>query len=80
MGRGRRRSLINQSERKAVPSRGQAERGMPMVYIRTPNREMKKIPVPEQALEFMKNMNLQQLADFLLPKDGGDKTSNVSGN
>ena len=80
MGRGRNR-LINQSERKAVPPRGQRERGM-VVYIHAPNREIKKIPVPEQAIEFMKNMNPQQLADFLLPKDGDVKTSNgnASGN
>ena len=73
MGRGR-KSLINQSERRAKPSRGQSERGMLMVYLFTPNREIKKIPVPEQALEFMKNMNPQQLADFLLPNDGDDCT------
>ena len=79
MGRGRSHLFI-QSEWRAPPTRGYKHRGMSTIYIRTSNREMKKIPVPEQALEFMKNMNPQQLADFLLPKDGGDKTSNVSGN
>ena len=51
-----------------------------MIYLRPPNIETKKIPVPEQVLEFMKNMNPQQLANFLLPNDGCDKTSNVFGN
>ena len=58
-------------------------RGDPMRYfLSTPNREIKKIPVPEQAFEFMKNINPQQLVDFLLP-NGDDwhvKTSSASGN
>ena len=37
-----------------------------MTFFFTPNRE---IFVPEQALDFMKNMNPQQLVDFLLPND-----------
>ena len=68
MGRGR-KSLINQSERRAISSRGQSERGTPTVYFFKPNREIKKIFVPEQAFDFMKNMNPQQLVDFLLPND-----------
>ena len=43
MGRGR-KSRINQSERRAIPSRGKSERGMPMTYFFTPNREVKKYP------------------------------------
>ena len=65
MGRGR-KGLINQSEQRAIPSRGHSERGMPMTYFFTPNIEEKKILVPEQAFEFMKNMNPQKLVDFLL--------------
>ena len=40
-----------------------------------------KIPVPEQAFDFMKNRNPQQLVDFLLPNDDDVKTSseNASG-
>ena len=40
-----------------------------------------KIFVPVQALDFMKNMNQQQLVDFLLPNDWHVKTSsgNASG-
>ena len=83
MGRGR-KGLIIQSERRAIPSRGHSERGMPMTYfVGSPNREIKKVPVPEQAIEFMKNMNQQQLADFLLSNDDWHvKTSsgNASGN
>ena len=79
MGRGRKR-LINQSERRAITSRGQSERGMPMTYFFTPNREIKKMPVPEQAFEFMKNMNPQQLVDFLLPNGDDWHVKTSSGN
>ena len=48
------------------------------------NRETKKILVPEHVVDFMKDMNPQQLVDFLLPNDGDwyVKTSsvNASGN
>ena len=49
------------------------------------NRETKKIPVPEHVVDLMKNMNPQQLVDFLCPNDDDDwyvKTSsvNASGN
>ena len=49
-----------------------------MTYFFTPNREIKKIPIPEQAFEFMKNMNPQQLVDddwHVEPSSG-----NASGN
>ena len=79
MGRGR-KGLINQSERRTKPSRGHSERGMPMTYFFTPNREMKKVFVPEQAFDFMKNMNPQQLVDFLLPNDDDWHVKTSSGN
>ena len=79
MGRGR-KGLINQSERRAKPSRGHSERGMPMTYFFTPNIEEKKIPIPEQAFEFMKNMNPQQLVDVLLPNDDDWHVKTSSGN
>ena len=79
MARGR-KSLINQSERRAIPSRGQSERGTPTVYLSTPNREIKKIFVPEQAFDFMKNMNSQQLVDFLLLNDDDWHVKTSSGN
>ena len=79
MGRGR-KGLINQSERRAIPSRGQSERGVLMTFFFTPNGEIKKIFVPEQALNFMKNMNPQQLVDFLLPNDDDWHVKTLSGN
>ena len=55
-----------------------------MVYVSGQNREMKKISIPEKSPDFMKNMNPQQLVDFLFPKedDRHVKTSsrNASGN
>ena len=68
MGRGR-KGLIEQSERKTKASGGLSESGTPMAHFFVPNKEIKKIFVPEQAFEFMKNMNPQQLVDFLLPND-----------
>ena len=79
MGRGR-KSLINQSKRRTIHSIGQRERGMPMVYVSGQNREMKKISIPEQAFDFMKNMNPQQLVDFLLPKEDDWHVKTSSGN
>ena len=79
MGRGR-KGLINQSEQRAIPSRGHSERGMTMTYFFTPNREEKKIFVPEQAFEFMKNMNPQKLVDFLLPNDDDWHVKTLGGN
>ena len=63
MGRGR-KGLIEQSERKKKATGAYRET---FTYIFAPKREIKKIPVPEQALEFMENMNPQQLVDILLP-------------
>ena len=39
-----------------------------------------KIFVPEQALDFMKNMNQQQLVDFLLPNNDNWHVKISSGN
>ena len=66
MGRGRKR-LIEQSERNKKATGAYRET---FTFIPLPNRQIKKIPVPEQAFEFMKNMNPQQLVDFLLPNEG----------
>ena len=46
-----------------------SERGTPMTHFFVPNREEKKIFIPQEAFEFMKNMNPQHLVDFLLPND-----------
>ena len=67
MGRGR-KGLIEQSKRKTKSSRGQSEIGTPMTHFFVPNREAKKIFLPEEAFEFMKNMNPQHLVDFSFAK------------
>ena len=55
-----------------------------IVFASVKNRELKEMTVPEHVVDFMKNMNPQQLVDFLLPKDNDwhVKTSsrNASGN
>ena len=56
MGRGR-KGTIEQRVRKTKASGGLSERGAPMTHFFVPKREIKKVFVPEQAFEFMKNMN-----------------------
>ena len=68
MGRGR-KGITEQSFRK--PKRAAAQRGTPIVCPIVKNRETKKIPVPEHVVDFMKNMNPQQLVDFLLSNKTG---------
>ena len=71
MDRGR-KGLTEQSQRK--PKQTYVQRGTPIAFAIGQKRETKKIPVPEHVVDFMKDMNPQQLVDFLLP----NKTS--SGN
>ena len=81
MGRGR-KGIAEQNLRK--PKRTYVQRGTPIAFASVKNRETKKIPVPEHVVDFMKDMNPQQLVDFLLPNDDDwyVKTSsvNASGN
>ena len=77
MGRGR-KGLTEQSFRK--PKRTEPQRGTPIAFASVKNRETKKITVPEQAFDFMKNMNPQQLVDFLLPNDDAWHAKTSSGN
>ena len=84
MGRGR-RGLIEQSQRKPKRSDSYKPRGMPIVIEIGQKREIEEMQVPEHVVDFKKNMNPQQLVDFLLPNDDDDwyiKTSsvNASGN
>ena len=65
MGRGR-KGIIEQSERNKKATGACRET---FTYLSVPSREIKKIFVPDQAFDFMKNMNPQQLVDFLLPKE-----------
>ena len=65
MGRGR-KGIINQSIKKLVPRR---HHNIAM-FLGIPDKsDEKKINLREDALEFMKNMNKQQLVDFLLSND-----------
>ena len=81
MGRGRNGRQINpQSQRNIKHPRGQSARGMPMVFFFCAKQRNKKIFVPEQAFDFMKNMNSQQLVDFLLPNDDDWHVKTSSGN
>ena len=77
MGRGR-RGIAEQSLRK--PKQTYVQRGTPIAFASVKNRETKKIPVPEHVVDFMKNMNPQQLVDFLLLDDDDwhVKTSSVN--
>ena len=67
MGRGR-KGLTEQSFRK--PKRAYVQRGTPIVFASVKNRETKKILVPEHVVDLMKNMNPQQLVDFLCQTTG----------
>ena len=78
MGRGR-RGLTEQSRRKAKREDAVTQRGMPILAF-VKNRETKKILVPEHVVDFMKNMNPQQLVDFLLPNDDDWRVKTSSGN
>ena len=66
MGRGR-TGLTDQSLLKPKRTDGTVHRGTQIVYVK--NREAKKMTVPDHVVDFMKNMNPQQLVDFLLSSD-----------
>ena len=66
MGRGRKgiaEQSLRKPKRKGSNLKGQIE------FASVKNREKKKIAVPEHVVDCMKNMNPQQLADFLLSND-----------
>ena len=79
MGRGR-RGLIEQSQKKPKRSDSYTPRGNPIVIEFRQKREIEEMTVPENVNDFMKNMNPQQLVDFLLPKydDWHVKTSSLN--
>ena len=83
MGRGR-KGLTEQSQRKPKRIDGARHRGTIIAFAIGQKRETKKIPVPEHVVDFMKDMNPQQLVDFLCSNDDDwyVKTSsvNASGN
>ena len=83
MGRGR-KGLKEQSHRKPKGTHGPRRRGAPIAYPIGQKMEIKKIPVPEHVVDFMKNMKPQQLVDFLCKKDDDwyvkPSSVNASGN
>ena len=68
MGRGRKR-MIEQSQRKPKRADAFRTRGMPIVFEFRQKREINEMSIPEHVVDFMKNMNPQQLVDFLLPNE-----------
>ena len=65
MGRGR-KGITNQSTKKLVPRRPHNI----AMFLGIPDKiNETKINLREDDLEFMKNMNKQQLVDFLLSND-----------
>ena len=84
MGRGRKGPLDQSRRRKKASGGLRGRRGESEgTFFPGPKREEEKILIKEDALEFMKNMNQQQLVDFLLSNDDWHvKTSgtNASGN
>ena len=78
MGRGR-TGFTEQSQRKRKRTDAERQRGTPILAF-VKNRETKKMPVPENVVDFMKNMNPQQLVDFLLPNDDDWHVKTSSGN
>ena len=83
MGRGR-KGVLDQSEKKAKATWGlRGRRGDSMGhFLGVSKREEKKILIKEDTLDFIKNMNQQELVNILLSDDWHVKTSgiNASGN
>ena len=79
MGRGR-KGMIEQSQRKPKRADAFRPRGMPIVFPIRQKREMEETTVPEHVVDFMKNMNPQQLVDFLLPNEDDWHVKTSSGN
>ena len=80
MGRGT-KGIITQSHKKLKSNRRlNTKREKNIGFRNNKQIDENKISVPEQAFAFMKNMNPQQLVDFLLQDDRHVKTSSASGN
>ena len=80
MGRGR-KGIITQTHKKLKSGRRLNTKRQANIGIQNKQTcgEI-KIFVPEQAFDFMKNMNPQQLVDFLLPNDDDWYVKTSSGN
>ena len=79
MGRGR-KGVLKQSNKAKATGALRGRRGDPPgIFLSGPKPEDKKILINEDALELMKNMNQQELADFLLSDgDWHFKTSGIN--
>ena len=82
MGRGR-KGVLKQSNKAKATGGLRGRRGDPPgIFLSGPKPEDNKVLINEDTLDFMKNMNQQELVDFLLSKgDWHVKTScaNASG-
>ena len=78
---GKRKKRTDRSKRTEDKTlkRPQRKRDADDIFLYAKQRN-KKIFVPEQAFDFMKNMNQQQLVDFLLPNDDDWHVKTSSGN
>ena len=79
MGRGR-KGVLKQSNKAKATGGLRGRRGDPPgIFLSGPKPEDEKISLHEDALDFMKNMNQQELADFLLSNgDWHVKTSGIN--
>ena len=74
MGRGR-KGFLNQNVKKFNPRQNE---NITKIFRSPGKRDEKKINLQEQAFEFMKNMDQQELVDFLLSNDWHVKTSGIN--
>ena len=74
MGRGR-KGIVNQNTKILAPRR---KHNIAMFLGRHVKTDEIKVSLQEDALEFMKNMNQQELVDFLLSSDWHVKTSGIN--
>ena len=79
MGRGR-RGLTEQSQKKPKRTGALKPRGTPIVFPIRQKGQINEMTIPEHVVNFMKNMNPQQIVDFLLPNDDDWHVKTLSGN
>ena len=79
MGRGR-KGLTEQSQRKPKQIDRARQRGTIIGFPVGQKRQINEMTVPENVVDFMKNMKPQQLVDFLLLDDDDWHVKTSSGN
>ena len=78
MGRGR-KGVLKQSNKAKATGGLRGRRGDPPgIFLSGPKPEDNKVLINEDTLDFMKNMNQQELVDFLLSNDWHVKTSGIN--